>query len=104
MKQRINAIKERDAVMWVNIMLVGVVSLLLFYYVVMANSITSKSYRIQALRDRVSYLNEKSSAFMSERLVLESPAAILEFAKASNFVEARNVSYIFENNNVALQR
>jgi len=99
-----NTIKEQDTVVWVNIMLMSVVAFLLFYYVTMANSVTSKNYRIQALRERVSYLNEKSSSLMSERLVLESPAAILEFAKSSNLVEARNVSYIFENSNVALQR
>ena len=104
MKRQIHTIKEQDTVMWVNIMLMSVVALLLFYYITIANSVTSKNYRIQALRERVSYLNEKSSAFMSERLVLESPAAILEFAKSNDLVEARNVSYIFENSNVALQR
>ena len=96
-----NTIKNRDAILWTNIMLFGVASLLLFYYVVMANSIASKNYKTQTLRNKIQALSETNSGLMAQKLVLETPTVLLEFAKSHNLVEANNISYVFENKNVA---
>lgn len=101
MRKNINTIGEKDMVLWVNFALIGVVALLFFYYVMMANSIASKNYQIQTLRDKMGVLSEASGLLMAEKLILESPTALFEFAKSSNLVEARNILYIFENRNVA---
>ncbi len=101
MSQHATTIEKRDVILWVNIVFIGIATLLLFYYVMMANSIASRNYKIQALRDKISSLTEESSTLMSQKLILEAPAAILEFAKSNHLVEAKNISYIFENKNVA---
>ena len=104
MKHGINTIRERDIILLVNIFMTGAIILLLFYYVMLANSITSKNYKIQSLREKVSALTETNSTLMSKKLSFEIPAAILEFAQKNGLVEAKNILYIFENKNVALQR
>ncbi len=101
MRKNINTIKENDVVLWVNIMLFGVATLLLFYYVMMANSVTAKNYRVQTLQKKLETLTEANSLLISKKLVLESPSALLEFARSSGLVKAGNVLYIFENKNVA---
>ncbi|MDP3697133.1 MAG: hypothetical protein Q8R55_03815 [Candidatus Taylorbacteria bacterium] len=101
MRKNINTIGEKDVFLWVNIALVGMASLLFFYYIMMANSITTKNYKAQTLRDKMGVLSEANGLLMAEKLILESPAALVEFAKSSNFVEARSILYIFENRNVA---
>lgn len=103
MSRHTDTIEKKDVVLWVNIVFIGVAMLLLFYYIMMANSIASKNYEIQALREKVVFLTEQSSVFMSQKLILEAPAAILNFAKSNYLVEARNISYIFENKDVALK-
>lgn len=101
MRKNIDTIKEQDVVLWVNISLVGIVILLLFYYVMMANAVTGTNYRIQTLQDKISNLAEINSSLMSRKIAMENPVAFIEFARANNLVEARNISYIFENKNVA---
>ena len=101
MRKNINTIKENDIVLWVNITLLGIAALLLFYYVMMANSVTAKNYRVQTLQDKLETLTETNSLLVSKKLILESPAALLEFARSSGLVKASNVLYIFENKNIA---
>ena len=96
-----NNIGEHDIFMWVNITMIGITILLLLYYVMIANTITAKNYKVQTLRDKLEVLAEINGALMSKKISLESPTAILEFAKAQSLVEARNIVYIFENRNVA---
>lgn len=101
MRKNINTIKEFDVVLWVNISLAGIVLLLLFYYIMVANSVASKNYRIQVLQDKAETLAEENGILMSKKLVLENPATLLNFAQVQRLVEARNISYIFEGKNVA---
>lgn len=101
MSKAITTIKEQNSVLWFNLLFIGVAVALLFYYVLLANSIAGTNYRIQTLQDKVLTLTEANSALMSQKISKENPVALLEFAKANNFVEARNISYIYENKNVA---
>ncbi len=101
MPKHSNTIQEKDILLWVNISLIGMVSLLFFYYVMMANSIASKNYKTQVLRDKIESLAEANSSLMSQRGALENPATLMEFAQSQQLVIARNISYIFEGKNVA---
>ncbi len=100
-RKQSNTIHDRDVFLWINISLIGMVSLLIFYYVMMANSIAAKNYRVQTLRNQLETLAEANSSLMSKKISLESPMALLEFARAQSLVEAKNIVYIFENKNVA---
>lgn len=101
MRKNIETIKEFDVVLWVNISLAGIILLLLFYYIMVANSIASKNYQTKILQDKIEQLTETNSILMSKKLLLETPNALLGFAQANNLVEAKNISYIFEGKNVA---
>jgi len=101
MHKHSNIIKGREAVLWVNLVFVGMAALLMMYYVVMANSVASKNYRVQTLRDKIESLAETNSSLMSKKLSLESPAVLTEFALAQNLEEVKNTVYIFENKDVA---
>ena len=101
MSRQPNTIRERDVVAWINISLAGTALLLLLYYIMMANSIASKNYKIYTLGDKLEMLAEANSLLMSKKLAMESQATLLEFIKSRSMVEARNVVYIFENKNVA---
>lgn len=101
MKNNSKTIQERDMVLWVNFVLISMACLLFFYYIVIANSIASKSYKIQVFQDKIESLAEINSSLMSKKLVLETPASLLEFARSQKLVEAKNISYIFEGKNVA---
>ncbi len=101
MRKNINTIKERDVILWINLMLFGVASLLLFYYVMMANSVTAKNYQVQVLRDKLEILTESNSSLASKKIAMESQNALIEFANSSGLVKAGNILYIFENKDVA---
>jgi hypothetical protein len=100
-RKQLNTIHQGDAILWVNIALIGMASLLLFYYVMMANSIAAKNYKVQTLRSVLGSLAESNSSLMSKKISLESPMTLLEFARTQSLVEAKNIVYIFENKNVA---
>jgi len=94
-------IKEWDVILWINIMFIGIVSLLLFYYVMMANVVSAENYRMQTLRDKIEMLADTNVGLMNQKLLLENPNTLFEFAKSHGLIEAKNISYIFENKNVA---
>jgi hypothetical protein len=96
-----NTIIETNAVSWINVSLIGVALLLLFYYVAIANSVTSKNYKVQVLREKIELLSEENSTLMSQKMLLENPLTLSELAKTRDLVQAGNVSYIFENKDVA---
>jgi len=99
-----NNIGERDMVLWVNIVLAGVILLLLFYYIIMANIVTVRNYKIQVLQDDLEVLAETNGALMAKKLALESSSSLIEFAKSRSLIEARNVLYIFENSGDVAKR
>lgn len=103
MKKNSNITKENDVVLWVNITLIGMASLLFLYYIMMSNAVASKSYKVQVLLDEIESLSEINTSLMTEKLIVESPAKLMEYVKNKQLVEAGNISYIFEKKSVALQ-
>ncbi len=88
----------------INSFLLAAVVALAAYYVIGANGLASDSYKIKLMKEKLTQINEERSLLLSQKAGLEESLYALEFAKASNMVEAKNISYIFENKNVALRR
>jgi len=92
-----------DKTSYVNIALATLICVLLAYYIIVANSIASWSYRVEKLSQQLFSASEVSSTLMAQRSSLESTGLLVNFAKTNNMVEAQNVLYLFENKNVALR-
>ncbi|MEK9157783.1 MAG: hypothetical protein AAB638_01205 [Patescibacteria group bacterium] len=87
-----------------NIFLVCLCGLGLVFYVASANGNTADNYRISSLRSQMSKLAEKQGSLSVEKTATENPISAGLFAKSKNMVEAKDIIYVFENSNVALQR
>jgi hypothetical protein len=74
------------------------------YYIAGVNAVASGEYNIASHRIQVAKLMEAQSSLVLEKSATENPLAALSFAQAKNMTEAKDAIYIFENNNVALQR
>lgn len=85
----------------INSFILAAVVALAVYYVIGANIMTSRNYKVKLLEDKLTQINEERSLLLSQKASLENALVILEFAKAKNMVEAKNISYIFENGSVA---
>lgn len=86
-----------------NVLLLGIVGLLLSFYIVQANMIAADKYKVGALNEKLTSLNEVKTSLSAEMSEIEDPSELAEFARATGMVQASNVTYIFENGNVALR-
>jgi len=73
------------------------------YYVTGVNAVASGEYRISIERTKIAKLTESQSLLTAEKSATEDPVAALVFAQAQHLVEAKDIIYVFENNNVALR-
>lgn len=89
------------AVLVLNVMFLAASALLVIYYIIGANSITSDNYKIKLLIDRLTQLNEEQSNLLSQKEMVDESLAIRNFANAHNMIEAKNVSHVFESGDVA---
>lgn len=87
-----------------NVILLGIFGLLLSFYIIQANMIADNKYQIKVLNEKLTSLNEVRTSLAVQRSDIEDPFKLMEFARAKGMVQAKNVTYIFENGNVALQR
>ena len=74
------------------------------YYIVGVNAVTSGEYNISAERTMITKLTEAQSSLTAEKSATEDPVAAAAFAQAQHMTEAKDIVYVFENNNVALQK
>ena len=86
-----------------NVILLGIFGLLLSFYIVQANMIAADKYKVKILNEKLTSLNEVRTSLAAQRSGTEDPSELTEFAQARGMVQAKNVTYIFENGNVALQ-
>lgn len=101
MRKNSNTIHQKDSIPYLNFLLFGFVLFLAFYYIAIANQVATQNYKLETLRDKIGGLAEKNAVLISERVSLETPAKLLEFASSKNFIEAANILHIFESKNVA---
>jgi cell division protein FtsB len=74
------------------------------YYVAGANAVASTEYHISAERAQIAKLTQDQSSLTAEKSATEDPASAAAFAQAQHMVEAKDIVYVFENDNVALQK
>lgn len=86
-----------------NVILIAVFGLLLSFYIIQANMIAADKYQVKFLNEKLTSLNEVRTSLAAQRSETEDPSELMEFARAQGMVEAKNVTYIFENGNVALR-
>ena len=96
-------IQPIDPILVSNVILIGVVGLLLSFYIIQANMIAADKYKAKALDGRLTSLNEIKTSLVAEISKIEDPSELMKFARANGMVEAKNITYIFENGNIALR-
>ena len=87
-----------------NVTLLAVLGLVLSFYIIEANMMAADKYSIKVLDEKLTSLNEVRTSLSAKRSVTEDPSGLMDFAKSHNMVEAKNVTYMFENGNVALRQ
>lgn len=74
------------------------------YYIAGVNAVASGEYNISAKRTKIAKLAESQSLLTAEKSATEDPVAAMAFAQAQHMTEAKDIVYVFENNNVALRK
>ena len=93
-----------NPLVFLNVFLICLTVVGFAYYIAGINAVTSSEYNISAIRTKISKLTEAQSLLTAEKSATENPAITTAFARAQLMVEAKDVVYVFENNNVALQK
>ena|SRR3989344_7126008 len=88
----------------INTIILLIAGLLMVYYVIQANIVAASNYRIGLLNQTLESLNEVRSSLTIQKSSMEDPARVLSFALDQNMVEAKNVTYLFENEDVAYEK
>jgi hypothetical protein len=104
MKKTNAQIQPINPILVSNVILLGVLGLLLSFYIIQANMIAADRYKVKILNEKLTSLNEARTSLSAQRSETEDPSELAEFARSRGMVQASNVAYIFENGNVALQR
>ncbi len=87
-----------------NIGLLALCAGLLLYYVVLVNGWTAAKYRISSLQNQLSYYTDLHSSLIDQQSELQNSEDVAAYAAAHDMVAAHDISYVFENGNVALGR
>ena len=101
------AVKTKEGVLQfgpalvINTILLTAGVLLMLYYIMGANGMTSDNYKVKLMNDRLTQLNEEQSTLLAQKAGLEESLVTLNFAKSHSMVEAKNITYLFEARNVA---
>lgn len=74
------------------------------YYIAGVNAVASGKYSISAERAKITKLTEFQNLLTVEKSATEDPTAAMAFAQTKHLVEAKDIIFVFENNNVALQK
>ncbi len=77
---------------------------MVFGYVLQMNALTASNYSIRTLQESIASLNETHGTLSITQSAADDASLISRFAQQNNMIEANNVSYLFENGNVALIR
>lgn len=86
----------------VNALLLLLTAVLLVYYVISANAIAADTYKVKLLKEEAASLIEENSSLVAQKTQVEDPSLLAEFARTHQMVEAKDVTYLFENGSVAL--
>lgn len=85
----------------INTFLLAAIVALALYYIIGANGLAAVNYKVKLLNDKLIQLDEEQAGLLSKKAGIEETLITHEFARSHNMVEAKNISYIFENSSVA---
>jgi cell division protein FtsL len=88
----------------VNMVLIALFVIMLFVYVMQMNGITAGNYKIKVLNDKISSLNETHGILMANKVAVENPELILQYAKTNSMIEAGSPVAMYAENDFALKR
>lgn len=74
------------------------------YYIVSVNKVAANEYSVSAIRTKIVKLTEAQSLLSVQKSNTENPESAAAFAKNQNMIEVKDAVYVFENNDVALQK
>lgn len=84
-----------------NLALVILAALLLFWYAFASNSVTSGRYQTGLLKTKLAGLQEENNSLLSQKSDLTDIGALLVFSHQAGLVEQKNIEYVFDRNNLA---
>ncbi|MEK7138593.1 MAG: hypothetical protein AAB799_00230 [Patescibacteria group bacterium] len=87
-----------------NVFLAALIASLMIYFVVVSNIITASKYKVGLLNKELSNVTETNGLLTAQKLLTEDPSAVINFAQSQHMVEAKYVTHIFEESDVALQQ
>ena len=87
-----------------NMFLTAIFIFLTMYFIIVSNHITASNYKIGLLNEKLFGLIEINGVLTAEKLLIEDSSAILDFAVNHNMLEAKYVTHIFEDSDVAALR
>lgn len=87
-----------------NIGMLTIIAVLLLFYVISINGIVANNYKTRLLNDKLSALNEVTANLIVQKNSFDNSVKVLNFVQGHNMIEAKNVTYLFENREVAIQR
>lgn len=87
-----------------NVFLLAAIIFLMMYFVIVSNVIIASSYKLGILNEELSGLMENNALLTAQKLSTEDSSGILEFAQSHYMIQAGQVTHIFDNSDVALQR
>ncbi len=93
-----------NPVVSLNLVLICLAAVGFAYYIAGVNAVTSGKYRISTERTKIIQLTEAQGLLIAEKSATEDPITATIFAQAKHMTEAKDIVYVFENNNVALRR
>lgn len=84
-----------------NLALVILAALLMFWYAFASNSVISGRYQTGLLKTRLASLQEENNDLLSRKSDSTDLGALLVFSHQAGLVEQKNIEYIFDRNNLA---
>ncbi|HZZ99268.1 MAG TPA: hypothetical protein VFK07_00975 [Candidatus Paceibacterota bacterium] len=93
-----------NATLILNIILLALCLASVFYYVLRANVLAANDYKISSLRNELTQLTASNASLLAQQSTSDDPDAISAYAQEEHMVPATNISYIFADGRVALNR
>ena len=95
---------QLDTILVLNLFLLALCASFVFYYVVRSNTLAANDYKISSLRNQLTQVTASNAGLLAQQSATDDTNAITAYSQQAHMVPATNVSYIFADGRVALQR
>jgi len=106
MKQKISntTVLNYNGTAVLNVFLAAAIAFLMIYFVIVSNIMTASKYKTGLLNQELMDLSEVNGQLTSRKLLTDVPSEVINFAQSQNMIEAKHVTHIFEDSDVAALR